>query len=105
MSTGNPSEVPCFTFYLCEQIHSINPNGEDRKMSWKIFLESSQYLRTDGFHSWCNTPPVSGERFAFVLAEASLWQRYHGPTLMYTESRMGPTGLGISSGRQGEAVV
>lgn len=50
-------------------------------------------------------PVAPGERFAFVLAEASLWQRYHGPTLMYVESRMGPMGLGISSGGQGGAVV
>lgn len=50
-------------------------------------------------------PESLGRGFAFVFAGASLWQRYHGPTLMHITSRIGLTGLAISSGGQGGAVA
>lgn len=52
------------------------------------------------------THPISlWQGFAFVYAEASRWQQYHRPTLTHIECQMGPTGLDVSSGGQGGAVV
>jgi len=50
-------------------------------------------------------PMDLGKRFASVFAEASVWQRYDRSTPAHIKSRMGPTGLGISSAGQGGAVV
>lgn len=56
-----------------------------------------QYPKVAGRYSWNHpsirrqmdsipgtTRPMSlGKEFSFVSAEASLWQRYHGPILMH----------------------
>lgn len=110
--TCNPSEVHCLLFYFGEQIHSINTNGEDRKMRL-------QYPRVAGRYFWSHpsiwrqmdsipgtTCPMSlGKEFLLFLLKLLSGKDIMGPLSCIFKRRMGPTSLDTSSGGQGGALV